>query len=85
MEFINLERNILYCIGDEWIQSKKLKAFKKKLLFEEFSDISGKNIEDAIESLKNNKFLEMTPENDRVILTQKGLSQIEVMLSKPYK
>jgi len=79
MEFKNLESNILYCIGDEWIQSKKLKAFKKKLLFEEFSDIPGKNIEDAIESLKNNKFLEMTPENDRVILTQKGLSQIEAM------
>ncbi len=85
MEFINLERNILYCIGDEWIQSKKMKAFKKKLLFKEFSDIPAKNIEDAIEALKNDEFLEMTPDNDRIVLTQKGLSQIEVMLSKPYK
>jgi hypothetical protein len=62
---------------------KKLKAFKKKLLFEEFSDIPTKNIEDAIEALKNDEFLEMTPDNDRIVLTQKGLSQIEVLLSNP--
>ena len=83
MEFINLERNILYFIRVEWIQSKKMKAFKKKLLFEEFSDIPVKNIEDAIEALKNDEFLEMIPDNDRIVLTQKGLSQIEVLLSMP--
>jgi predicted transcriptional regulator len=83
MEFSNLRRNILDLLGDQWIQSKKIKAFKKKLIFEAFADIPAKNLEDAIEALKDDEFLEMTPDNDRMILTQKGLAQIEVHPVKP--
>ena len=36
MKFKNIERNILYLLGTEWLKSKTLGPFDTKLIFDEF-------------------------------------------------
>jgi hypothetical protein len=77
MEFKNLKLNILFRLGKECVQSNTLKKFEKNLIFDEFSDIPAKHIEDAIKVLKDSDFLETNTGNERIKLTQKGLAKIE--------
>ena len=77
MEFKNLKLNILHRLREEWVQSNTFKTFEKNLIFDEFSDISAKHIEDAIKVLKDSDLLETNTGNDSIKLTQKGLAKIE--------
>jgi len=77
MEFKNLKLNILHLLGEEWVRSNKLRTFEKNHIFDEFSDIPAKPIEDAIKELKDSNFIETNTGNDRIKLTQKGLAKIE--------
>ena len=47
MKFANIERNILYLLGEEWLKSKTLDSFDTKWIFDKFSDIPDKNMKDA--------------------------------------
>ena len=77
MEFKNLKLNILHRLREEWVQSNTFKTFEKNLIFDEFSDIPAKHIEDAIKVLKDSDLLETNTGNDSIKLTQKGLAKIE--------
>jgi len=77
MEFKTLKLNILHRLREELVQSNTLKTFEKNLIFDEFSDIPAKQIEDAIKVLKDSDLLETNTSNDSIKLTQKGLAKIE--------
>jgi hypothetical protein len=79
MKFKNIERNIMYLLGTEWLKSENLGPFDTKLIFDEFSDIPDKNLKDAIRSIKEGGFVEMTSNYRNISLTQKGLSKIKVV------
>ncbi len=79
MEFKNLERNILFLLADEWLKSKTLDSFDTKWIFDQFSDIPHKNMENALMSLMENGFVELTSNYRNISLTQKGLSKIKVI------
>jgi hypothetical protein len=79
MEFINLERNILYQLGNEWLKSGTLGPFKTGWIFEKFCDIPAENLKKALTSTNEGGFIELTPDYRKISLTQKGLSKIKVI------
>ena len=79
MIFNNIERNILYLLGNEWLRSKSLGPFDTGKIFEKFSDIPDKNMKDALGSMKERGFVELTSNYRKISLTSKGLSKIEVI------
>ena len=79
MKFNNIERNILYLLGKEWLKSKSLGPFDTGKIFDKFSDIPDKNMKDALESMRARGFVELTSNYRNISLTQKGLSKIEVI------
>ena len=79
MKFKNIERNILYLLGEEWLKSKSLGPFDTGGIFNKFSDIPDKNMKDALGSMKERGFVELTSNYNKITLTPKGLSKIEVI------
>jgi hypothetical protein len=79
MKFKNIERNILYLLGKEWLKSKSLGPFDTGGIFNKFSDIPDKNMKDALGSMKERGFVELTSNYNKITLTPKGLSKIEVI------
>jgi hypothetical protein len=79
MKFANIERNILYLLGEEWLKSKTLESFDTKWIFDQFSDIPDKNMKDALMSIKEQGFVKLTSNNRNISLTQKGLLKIKVI------
>lgn len=79
MKFNNIDRNILYLLGNKWLKSKSLGPHSTLGLFNSFSEIPDKSLKDALDSLKA-KGLVKFPSNRRYLsLTQKGLSKIKVL------
>jgi hypothetical protein len=81
MEFKNLRNNFLFLLGNGWVKSGSLGPYQTELIYEEFSDIPSENISTELESLQANGFVAMTPERDRIYLTERGIAQIEFLLS----
>jgi hypothetical protein len=79
MEFKNLERNILYLVGKEWLKSGTLGSFDTKWIFDKFSDIPDKNMYAALSTIKERGLVELTSNYCNISLTQKGLSKIKVI------
>ena len=79
MKFNNIERNILYLLGDEWLKLGTLGPFDTKWIFDKFSDIPDKDMKEALRSIKQRGFVELTSTYGNISLTQKGLSKIKVI------
>jgi hypothetical protein len=79
MEIKNIERNIMYLLGNEWLKSNTLGPFDTMLIFDEFSDIPDKNLKDAINTIDEGGFVELSSNYRNISLTQKGLSKIKVL------
>jgi hypothetical protein len=79
MKFNNIERNILYWLGNEWLKSRTLGPFDIRWVFDKFSDIPDKNIKIALRSLSRSGFVKLAPNYANISLTQKGLSKIKVI------
>jgi hypothetical protein len=79
MKFNNIELNILYLLGNEWLKSGIQGPFDTGPIFDAFSDIPHKNMKDALESIKERGLVKLTPNYRRIYLTQKGLSKIKVI------
>ena len=81
MEFKNLKNNFLFLLGNKWVRSGSLGPYQTERIYEAFSDIPDENILAELESLQANAFVAMNPERDKIYLTEKGISQIEYLLS----
>jgi len=79
MEINNIERNVVYLLGKEWLKFGTPGPFDTRRIFDEFSDIPDKNTEDALMSLQAKDYVELTSNYRSVTLTQKGLSKIKVI------
>lgn len=79
MEFNNIERNILYLLGNEWLKSRTLGPFETRWIFDKFSDIPDKSIKTALRSINESGFVKLTSNYDQISLTQKGLSKIKII------
>ena len=79
MKFNNIERNILYLLGDKWLSSGVLGPFDTDWIFEKFSDIPHKNVKNALRMIKNKGFVDFPSNYRKISLTQNGLSKIKVI------
>ncbi|MGD2099394.1 MAG: hypothetical protein PVG35_17595 [Desulfobacterales bacterium] len=79
MKFNNIERNILYLLGDKWLNSGTLGPFDTEWIFDNFSDIPHKNMKNALWSIKNRGLVDFPSNYRKISLTQKGLSKIKVI------
>jgi hypothetical protein len=52
MKFNNIERNILYLLGDRLLDSITPIPFDARWIFDKFSDIPDKNMKTAMQSIK---------------------------------
>lgn len=77
MKIKNLERNILYLLGREWLKSRTLNSFNTRWIFDKFSDIPDKNIYEALGTIKEKGLVKVTPDGRKIALTPQGLSQID--------
>ena len=77
MEFKNIERNILYLLGKEWLNSGTLDSFDTSWIFERFSDIPDENMYAALRTIKELGLVELTSDYGNISLTPRGLSKIE--------
>ena len=71
MEFKNLGINLLYLLSDGWAKSGSLGPYQTRLIYEEFSDIPNETISTELESLQSKGFVAMTPERDKIYLTDR--------------
>ena len=81
MEFKNLKNNFLFLLGNRWLRSGSLGPYQTELIYEKFSDIPNENISTELESLQANGFVAMTSDKDGIYLTERGISQIEFLIS----
>jgi hypothetical protein len=79
MKFNNIERNILYWLGNEWLKSRTLRPFDTRWIFDNFSDIPDKNIKTALRSINKSGYVKLAPNYANISLTQKGLSKIKII------
>lgn len=79
MKFNNIDRNILYWLGNEWLKSRTLGPFDTRWVFDKFSDIPDKNIKTALRSISKSGFVKLASDYANISLTQKGLSKIKVI------
>jgi hypothetical protein len=79
MKFNNIERNILYWLGNEWLKSRTLGPFDTRWIFDKFSDIPDKNIKAALRSINKIGYVKLASNYTNISLTQKGLSKIKVI------
>jgi hypothetical protein len=85
MEFRNLGNNILFLLGIGWERSKSIGPYQIELIYKKFSDIPNENISAELESLRAKRVVAIPPNSDRIYLTQKGISQIESLVSAEKK
>ena len=52
MKFNNIVRNILYLLGDRWLNSGTAGPFDIKWVFDKFSEIPDKNMKTVMQSIK---------------------------------
>mgnify|MGYP001817095428 FL=1 len=52
MKFNNIERNILYLLGDRWLDPGTLGPFDARGIFDKFSNIADKNMKTAMQSIE---------------------------------
>ena len=81
MEFKNLRNNFLFLLGNRWVRAGSLGPYQTELIYEKFSEISNENIKTELESMQANGFIAMTPDRDRIYLTERGIAQIEFLIS----
>jgi len=79
MKIHNIDRNVLYMLGKEWLKSGTPGPFDTGWIFDEFSDIPEKNMKEALRSIKASGYVELTPNFRSISLTRKGLSKIKVL------
>ena len=79
MKINNIDRNVLYLLGKKWLKSGTSGPFDTGWIFDEFSDIPEKNMKEALRSIKESGYVELTPNFRSISLTQKGLSKIKVL------
>jgi hypothetical protein len=79
MKFNNIERNILYLLGDKWLSSGVLGPFDTEWIFDNFSEIPDKNVKNALQTIKNQGLVDFPSNYRKISLTQNGLSKIKVI------
>jgi len=79
MKINNIDRNVLYLLGKKWLKSGTSGPFDTGWIFDEFSDIPEKNMQEALRSIKEPGYVELTPNFRYISLTKKGLSKIKVL------
>lgn len=79
MEVNNLERNVMYLLGRQWLKTGTSGPFDTAWIFDTFSDIPDENMKDALNSLQESGYAELTSNFQRINLTRKGLSKIKVI------
>jgi hypothetical protein len=79
MKFNNIERNILYLLGRQWLKSRTLGPFDTRRIFDKFSDIPDKNIKTVLSSMNKSGYVKLASNYANISLTQKGLSKIKVI------
>lgn len=79
MKFNNIERNILYLLGDRWLNSGTLGPFDTRWIFDKFSDIPDDHMKTAMQSIKKRGFVDFPPNYREISLTQKGLSKLKII------
>ena len=79
MKINNIERNVMYLLGKEWLKSGVSGPFDTDWILNKFSDIPDKNMKDALQSIAKYGYVELTSNYRRVSLTRKGLSKIKVI------
>jgi hypothetical protein len=82
MEFNNLNPNILNFLHNEWRDLEVNGTIDTQRVFEKFSNISVKNIRDALYSMQRKDLIKIILSEDRISLTRKGMSKksIEALL-----
>jgi hypothetical protein len=81
MKVENLKNNFLYVIGKQWVKSGSLGPYNTESIFDVFSDIPVENISIELETMQANELIALTPDKDKIYLTDKGISQIEFLIS----
>jgi hypothetical protein len=81
MEYINLRNNLLFLLANKFVKSGSLGPHQTKLIYAKFSGISNEKVLTDLESLQADGFVAMTPNKDRIYLTERGISQIEFLIS----
>lgn len=79
MEFNNLRRNILARLGKELRMPNGNKSSAMDGIRSDYSDIPETDVEDAIQSLKDNGLILLSSENQSIQLTPKGLDRLQVI------
>lgn len=81
METKNLGNNFLFLLGKRWVKSGSLGPYETEMIYAKFSDIPDVNISTQLESLQSNGFIAMTPGRDQIYPTDRGIGQIQFLLS----
>ena len=55
MKLNNIERNILYFLGNRWLDSGIPGLFDARWIFDKFSDIPDKDMKTAMQSIKEDR------------------------------
>lgn len=79
MEINNIERNIMYLLGKEWLKTGSSGPFNSDWIFETFSDIPEKNMKAALRSIEKAGYVELRSNYRRISITRKGLSKIKFL------
>lgn len=79
MKFINLRRNILAILGNNWRKTGSTGPFAIHPIREEFSDIPDENFEVQIKSLAHNDYINLSDDSCWANLTEKGLAQLRII------
>jgi len=77
MEINNIERNIMYLLGKEWLKTGSSGPFESDWIFETFSDIPEKNMKAALRSIEKAGYVELRSNYRRISITRKGLSKLK--------
>jgi hypothetical protein len=79
MKINNIDRNILYLLGEKWLKTGTLGPFETGWIFDEFSDIPEKNMKDALMAIKASGYVKLTSNLRGISLTKKGVSHIKFL------
>jgi RIO-like serine/threonine protein kinase len=84
MKFRNLSPNVLYVLRNEYRRKNSDATVNTQKLYDEFSDIPAKDIENSLHALQRRGLLQIMPQGNQVSLTRSGLSKksIAALLDK---
>jgi hypothetical protein len=84
MKFRNLSPNVLYVLRNEYRRKNSGATVNTQKLYDEFSDIPAKHIENSLHALQKRGLLQIMPTGNQVSLTRSGLSKksIAALLDK---